>query len=123
MLNTNQEQIERATNLLTQAQAVLATVTFDVALRSSPADLFIPTLVANVDNEKLSDAEFRLFVRNSLPTVSLPPERQVVMTNRGEAYRVGGLWFKWHGTIGSKIAIKDQDSITDWHYVEGLPKA
>lgn len=52
-----------------------------------------------------------------------PPDRQVVMTNRGEAYRSGNLCFKWHGTLGSKVAIKDQASITDWHFVEGLPVA
>lgn len=35
--------------------------------KKSNADYFIPTLAANVDNEKLSDADFRRFVRNSLP--------------------------------------------------------
>lgn len=34
-----------------------------------PAKHFVETLVANVDNEKLSDAEFREFVRNTLPIV------------------------------------------------------
>lgn len=34
-----------------------------------PAANFCATLAANVDNTKLSDAEFREFVRNSLPGV------------------------------------------------------
>lgn len=118
---TNQDQIERANNLLAQAQAVLATV--DLKPVRSPADIFLPTLAANVDNDKLSDADFRDFVRRSLPTATRPPEKQVVMTNLGEAYLICDLWFKWHGTFGSKVAIRDQASITDWRFVEGLPIA
>lgn len=72
-MNTNQEQIERVRHLLTQAQAVLATV--DLARRPSPAGLFIPTLAANVDNEKLSDADFRQFVRNSLAAIPFSPPK------------------------------------------------
>lgn len=34
-----------------------------------PAKHFVELLVANVDNEKLGDTEFRQFVRNSLPIV------------------------------------------------------
>jgi hypothetical protein len=37
-----------------------------------PATSFCTTLSANVDNSKMSDAEFRQFVRNSLPIVSFP---------------------------------------------------
>ena len=37
-----------------------------------PPANFCGTLAANVDNEKLSDAEFRQFVRNSLAVVDLP---------------------------------------------------
>lgn len=37
-----------------------------------PPENFCGTLAANVDNEKLSDAEFRQFVRNSLAVVDLP---------------------------------------------------
>ena len=118
---TNQERIEQAAHLLTEAQATLAAI--DLAPRRSAADIFLQTLAANVDNEKLTDADFRLFVRNSLRGLVFPPDRQVVMTNRGEAYRIGKLWFKWHGSVGSKVAIKDQASITDWHFVEGLPVA
>lgn len=36
------------------------------------AKSFVETLVANVDNEKLSDAEFRQFIRNTLPVVDFP---------------------------------------------------
>ena len=34
-----------------------------------PAINFISTIIANVDNDKLSDAEFRQFIRNTLPIV------------------------------------------------------
>ncbi len=37
--------------------------------RTVPASNFVRTLAANVDNEKLSDKDFRQFVRNSLPIV------------------------------------------------------
>ena len=120
-MNTNQEQLERVTNLLKQAGAVLETI--DLTPRASPADIFLRTLAVNLDNVFLSDADFRQFVRNSLPGAVFPEDLQVVLTNIGEAYRVNGLWFKWHGTIGSKVAIKDQDSITTWAHVDGLPRA
>ncbi len=34
-----------------------------------PAANFIDNIVANVDNDKLSDEEFREFIRNTLPIV------------------------------------------------------
>jgi len=34
-----------------------------------PASNFVGTVAANVDNEKMSDAEFRQFIRNTLPVV------------------------------------------------------
>jgi hypothetical protein len=37
-----------------------------------PALNFLGTMMANVDNEKLSDAEFREFIRNTLPIVEKP---------------------------------------------------
>ncbi len=37
--------------------------------RTVPASNFVGTLAANVDNGKLSDAEFRQMVRNTLPVV------------------------------------------------------
>ncbi len=33
---------------------------------------FVATVNANVDNAKLSDADFREFIRNSLPIVIFP---------------------------------------------------
>ena len=120
-MNSNQEQIERVANLLKQAGSVLEDI--DLTPRPSPAEMFMRTLVANLDNDKLSDADFRQLVRNSLPEIVFPEDRHVVMTNRGEAYRLNGLWFAWHGNCGSKVAMKDQEAITTWRYVEGLPRA
>ena len=34
-----------------------------------PAKSFVETLAVNIDNEKLSDAEFRQFCRNTVPIV------------------------------------------------------
>lgn len=41
--------------------------------RPVPADSFMATIAANVDNAKLSDKEFREFIRNTLPIVNYPP--------------------------------------------------
>ena len=38
-----------------------------------PATHFVQTLSVNVDNKKLSDADFREFVRNTLSIVDYPP--------------------------------------------------
>lgn len=37
-----------------------------------PAKSFVGTVMDNLDNEKLSDAEFRQFVRNTIPIVEKP---------------------------------------------------
>jgi len=37
--------------------------------RLVPADNFVGTIEANVDNDKLTDAQFREFIRNTLPIV------------------------------------------------------
>ena len=37
-----------------------------------PAVNFIGTLMANLDNEKMNDADFRQFIRNTLPIVEKP---------------------------------------------------
>ena len=37
-----------------------------------PAEHFMGTIAANVDNEKLTDADFREFIRNTLPIVQYP---------------------------------------------------
>ena len=39
-----------------------------------PAANFVGTLTVNVDNDKMSDAEFREFVRNTLPIVDTSDE-------------------------------------------------
>jgi hypothetical protein len=37
--------------------------------RTVPADSFMATIAANVDNKKMNDKEFRQFIRNTLPIV------------------------------------------------------
>jgi len=37
--------------------------------RTVPAANFMATIAANVDNDKMSDREFRQFIRNTLPIV------------------------------------------------------
>lgn len=44
-------------------------LTAELAKRKVPAENFMRTLSANIDNERLSDAGFREFVRNTLPIV------------------------------------------------------
>ena len=43
--------------------------------RTVPAANFVGTLAENVDNDRLSDKEFRQFVRNSLPVVIYDAKR------------------------------------------------
>ena len=38
-------------------------------LKTIPANNFVGTISVNVDNEKLTDKEFREFIRNTLPDV------------------------------------------------------
>lgn len=45
--------------------------------RTVPADNFVATIAANVDNTKLDDAAFREFIRNTLPIVQYPQPRPV----------------------------------------------
>ncbi len=45
---------------------------------------FCGTLAVNVDNDKLTDAQFRMFVRNSLDVVDFPRS-----TNQGDQQRRG----------------------------------
>lgn len=44
--------------------------------RTVPAEHFMRNIAANVDNEKLSDAEFREFIRNTLPIVQFDDPRE-----------------------------------------------
>ena len=99
-MNRNQEQIERVANLLKQAGSALETI--DLRLRPSAAEMFMRTLAANLDNDKLSDADFRQLVRNTLPGIVFPEDRHVVMTNRGEAYRLNGCGSRGTGTAGAR---------------------
>ena len=46
--------------------------TAELAERKVPAENFMQTLDANVDNEMLSEAEFREMIRNTLPIVVFP---------------------------------------------------
>jgi hypothetical protein len=97
---------------------------------ASVAHHTIAFLAANVDNLSITDKEFRNLVRSclSVPVLRVaagefPPERQVVMTNRGKAYMHHGLWFVWHGVVGSQTAIRDQSSIKTWQLDPALPVA
>jgi hypothetical protein len=43
-----------------------------------PAKNFVGTIMANVDNEKMSDADFRQFIRNTLPIVEKMEHHEIV---------------------------------------------
>ena len=43
--------------------------------RTVSANSFVMTIANNVDNKKLSDAEFRTFIRNTLPVVEYTKRR------------------------------------------------
>lgn len=45
--------------------------------RTVPAEHFMATIAANVDNTKLDDAAFREFIRNTLPIVEYPRPAKV----------------------------------------------
>lgn len=40
--------------------------------RTVPAENFMATIAANVDNKKITDDQFREFIRNTLPIVKYP---------------------------------------------------
>lgn len=60
----NEKVVAGVQDLLGQAQRLLGQV--DLRPVKSSAEHLMDTIRANVDNEKLSDAEFREFIRNSL---------------------------------------------------------
>jgi len=66
-----------------------------------------------------SDASSWLIVLEPI-SLRLPLEGQVVMTNLGEAFHKGGIWFKWWTEIqrGSRVAIRDQSRITHWEKIQ-----
>ena len=41
-----------------------------------PAENFVATIAANIDNDKLSDAEFRQFIRNSIKIVNYTKRKE-----------------------------------------------
>jgi len=41
-----------------------------------PAENFMATIAANVDNKKISDSDFREFIRNTLPIVEYPRKEE-----------------------------------------------
>lgn len=47
---------------------------------------FIGTMMANLDNEKMSDADFRQFIRNTIPIVEKPEHHSIV--NHDVAVRI-----------------------------------
>jgi len=57
--------LEQVVSIANKAVSVASEIEIPTT-RKSDADYFIPTLAANLDNEKLTDADFRQFVRNSL---------------------------------------------------------
>lgn len=114
---SHHEKIERISDLLRQAQAVLASVNALPAKRR-PIDYFLPMLAANADNESITDADFRALVRRTLSSVLLPPERVVVMTNLGEGYQIGGVWFKGRGQGGiSQVSLSGTERVVEWTYL------
>lgn len=52
--------------------------------RTVPATNFCQTLEVNVDNEKLSDKDFRQLVRNTLPIVDYPVPRYHSRRSKGD---------------------------------------
>jgi hypothetical protein len=43
-----------------------------VSTRTVPAESFMATIAANINNPKITDKEFREFIRNTLPIISYP---------------------------------------------------
>ena len=50
--------------------------------RTVPAENFLATVAINVDNDRLTDAQFRQFIRNSLPIVIYQRQDEHVEENR-----------------------------------------
>lgn len=57
-----------------------------------PASNLILTIAANVDNEKVSDKDFREFVRNSLPICDEVIESQKPKDKPKTVYQEHPLW-------------------------------
>ena len=52
------------------------------------------------------------------PGGTVPADGIVVETNQGRAYRRNGCWFAWNNGLGSRVAIREQTSVTEWRYIE-----
>lgn len=49
-----------------------------------PAENFMATIAANVDNDELSDGDFRDFIRRTLPIVQYPRRKNDERSNPGK---------------------------------------
>jgi hypothetical protein len=56
-----------------------------------PAESFLDTLEANIENDKLSDTEFRQFVRNTMPAVQRTEHARLVGYCQGLVARWGAI--------------------------------
>ena len=67
-----------------------------------PAENFVSTVKANVDNEKLSDAEFREFIRTTLPIVKSDEISERSLAMMDESMRNMA-----EGKVGKPIDLKE----------------
>jgi hypothetical protein len=56
-----------------------------------PAENFMATIAINVDNKNLSDKDFREFIRNTLPIVVYPENKNIVSVKKDELIKKAGL--------------------------------
>lgn len=74
------------------AKAIAEKLSKSASSHKVPAVSFIGTMMANVDNDKLSDADFRQMFRNTLPIVEKPTYGSIV--NAGVAESVARYYSK-----------------------------
>ena len=72
-MSTPEEKLERLLGLLDQAKAAAEAIEIPKCKKSA-ADYFMQTLLANVNNDKLTDANFRQFVKNSIQVQGIKAE-------------------------------------------------
>lgn len=70
-----QSYLAAAQVMLDKAQNALAAATLPA--QAVRAECLLDTIRANLDNPKLSDADFRAFIRNSLPAVPASQEKML----------------------------------------------
>lgn len=56
-----------------------------------PAENFMATIAINVDNKNLSDKDFREFIRNTLPIVVYPENKNIVSVKKDALIKKAGL--------------------------------